>query len=384
MTTTQSLPHWNMDVVYPGLDSPEFARGLAATIQEIEALGQLFDASHIEKQDDLNVDDQIIHSFETVIERYNAVLESTKTIYVYISCFVSTNSRDEVAQARASELENTLVSLSQLETRLTAWLGSLDVERLIAHSTLAHAHAYILRRAKEQSVHMMTPAEEALAAELNSSSGRAWEKLHNNVTSQLSVNIELDGRQQQVPMSVVRNQASSAQRETRRRAYEAELAAWKETALPLAAALNSIKGEVNSLARRRHWESALDASLFANSIDRETLDAMLSAARASFPDFRRYMHAKARALQIPQLAWYDIFAPLGTTDRVWEFSEAEQFIVEQFGSFSERLANFAARAFREGWIDAEPRPGKRDGAYCTPCGPMSRVSLPTIKPTLMG
>ncbi|GHO88346.1 M3 family oligoendopeptidase [Dictyobacter formicarum] len=366
MTTTQSLPHWNMDVVYPGLDSPEFAQGFARAIQEIEALAQLFDASQIEKRDDLNIDEQMIRTFETVIERYNAVLASTTTIYVYISCFVSTNSRDEVAQARASELGNALVTLSQLETRLTAWLGSLDVERLIAHSTVAHAHAYVLRRAKEQSVHMMSPAEEALAAELNASAGRAWSKLHSNMTSQLAVNIELDGRQQQVPMSVVRNQASSAQRETRHRAYEAELAAWKETGVPLAAALNSIKGEVNALARRRRWGSALDASLFANSIDRETLDAMMSAARASFPDFRRYMHAKARALQIPQLAWYDIFAPLGTTDRVWAFSEAEQFIVKQFGTFSERLSNFAARAFREGWIDAEPRPGKHDGAYCTP------------------
>ncbi|GLV57901.1 oligoendopeptidase F [Dictyobacter sp. S3.2.2.5] len=366
MTTTQSLPHWNMDVVYPGLDSPEFAQDFAAVIAEINSMAQLFDASGIEKRDDLNVDDQLTHTFEQVINRYNAVLAHITTVYVYISCFVSTNSRDEVAQARASELENALVTLSQLDTRLTAWLGSLDVERLIAHSTVASEHAYILRRAKEQSVHMMAPAEEALAAELNTSAGRAWEKLHSNVTSQLSVTLELDGQRQQVPMSVVRNQASSAQRETRRRAYEAELAAWKETAVPLAAALNSIKGEVNTLARRRHWDSALDASLFTNSIDRETLDAMLRAARASFPDFRRYMHAKAHALGIPQLAWYDIFAPLGTTDRVWSFNETEQFIVEQFGTFSECLSSFAARAFREGWIDAEPRPGKRDGAYCTP------------------
>ena len=33
------------------------------------------------------------------------------------------------------------------------------------------------------------------------------------------------------------------------RAYEAELAAWERVAVPLAAALNSIKGEVNTLSR---------------------------------------------------------------------------------------------------------------------------------------
>ncbi|GER87623.1 oligoendopeptidase F [Dictyobacter vulcani] len=366
MTTTQSLPHWNMDVVYPGLQSPEFAQGFAATVKEIEALVQLFDASHVEKQDVLTVDDGLIKTFETAVEHFNSVQDHVLTLEVYISCFVSTNSRDEVAQARESELENSLVKLSQLDTRFTAWLGSMDVEQLIAHSEVASAHAYALRRAKAESLHMMSPREESLASELNVSAGTAWTKLHANLTSQLNVTLELDGQTQQVPMSVVRNQASSTDREVRRRAFEAELAAWKEVAVPLAQALNSIKGEVNTLAHKRQWESALDASLFANSIDRQTLDAMLSAARASFPDFRRYFRAKAQALKIPQLAWYDIFAPLGSSDRVWEYSDAERFIVEQFGTFSERLSNYAARAFSEGWIDAEPRAGKRDGAYCTP------------------
>ena len=72
-------------------------------------------------------------------------------------------------------------------------------------------------------------------------------------------------------MSAVRNLAYEPDRDMRRRAYEAELAAWERSALPLAAALNSIKGEVNTLARRRGWDTPLDAALFDNSIDRETL-----------------------------------------------------------------------------------------------------------------
>src|SRR5205823_821634 len=114
----------------------------------------------------------------------------------------------------------------------------------------------------------------------------------------------------------------------------------------------------------RGWESPLDASLFNNNIDRQTLDAMLTAASAAFPDFHRYLHAKARALGLPRLAWYDLFAPVGKSTKVWEFDEAQAFIVKQFGTYSPRLSNFAARAFREGWIDAEPRNGKRDGAFC--------------------
>jgi len=384
VTTTQSLPHWDMSIVYPGLASPEFAAAFARTVQDIADLAQLFDTRQIMKQPSLAVDEAVAATFETIVERYNNVLDSARTVIVYISCFVNTDSRDDLAQAKQSELQQHMVQLSQLGTRFTAWIGSLDVEALIERSPAASEHAYMLRHAKEQAAHLMSPAEEALATELNVSSGMAWSKLHGNLTSQLTVELELDGKSQALPMSVVRNLAFDANREMRRRAYEAELAGWPRVALPLAAALNSIKGETNVLARHRAWASPLDASLFSNSIDRQTLDAMLSAAHAAFPDFRRYLRAKACALNVSRLAWYDLFAPVGTGERVWEYSDATTFIIEQFGTYSSRLADFAARAFRESWIDAEPRPGKRDGAYCTALrGDESRV-FANFKPVFGG
>jgi pepF/M3 family oligoendopeptidase len=365
VTITQSLPHWNMNTVYPGLESSEFAQGVADTVQEIVDLVGLFATYDVKQQPEIVVDDAFVQTFETIMTRYNAVLDSNRTLVVYINCFVSTNSHDDLAQARMSELQKYQVLLAQLSIRFTAWLGSLDVEVLIARSPIALAHSYILRKAKEQSSHLMSPAEEALAAELNTSAGSAWTKLHNNMTSQLNVSLELDGVVQDYPMSAIRNMAYNANRETRRVAYAAELVAWQRVALPLAAALNSIKGEVNVVTRRRNWESPLAASLFANGIDQQTLDVMFGAARNAFPAFRSYLHTKARALDLPRLAWYDLFAPLGTTDKVWPFDDAATFIVKQFGTYSPRLSDFAARAFREQWIDAEPRPGKRDGAYCT-------------------
>src|SRR5229473_768201 len=367
MSTTKTLPHWDMTVIYPSMDSKEFADGFSNAVRDINNLAKLFDDHHIMKltaAPALNQD--IIQAFETVIERYNTVLESTETLGVYIMCFVTTNSYDTLAQAKLSELQQAMLILSQLGIRFTAWIGSLDVEALIERSTIAREHAFMLRKAKTQAAHLMTPAEENLASELNLSAGTAWEKLHADVTSQLIVSLELSGQTQELPMSIVRNLAFEPDREVRRRAYKAELEGWKGVALPLAAALNGIKGEVNVLTRRRDWESPLEASLLDNNIDRQALDAMLTAARESFPDFRRYLHTKARVLGLPRLAWYDLFAPVSEEEKTWEYEEGAAFIVEQFGAFSSRLSGFAARAFREQWIDAEPREGKQDGAYCTP------------------
>ncbi len=365
MTTAQKLPHWDMSIIYPSLESPEFAQAFTGVVNTINDLGTLFDAHNIKEQTALTVDASVISTFETIVEHYNATADMVRTVGVYISCIVSTDSRNDLAQAKMSELRQALVLFSQLGTRFTAWIGSLDVEALIAQSTVARDHAHALRNAKIEATHLMSPAEETLASELNTTGGSAWSKLHGNITSQLSIPFEVDGQTQHLPMSEIRNLAFDANRDVRQRAYEAELAGWQQAALPLAAALNSIKGEVNVLARHRKWESPLAEALFDSSIDSQTLDAMMSAARESFPDFRRYLHAKARALNLPRLAWYDLFAPVGTSDKVWTFDEASSFIVQQFGTYSQRLSDFAARAFREHWIDAEPRPGKRDGAYCT-------------------
>ncbi len=382
--TATALPHWDMTVVYPSLESPEFEQGFATVVQDIADLAQLFDEQGIGADGADRSAAAAVTTFEQVIERYNVVLDETRTLSAYISSFVATDSRNNLAQAKLSELQQHTMRLSQLTTRFTAWLGAQDIETLIANSQVARDHAFALRRGKQQAEHLMSPAEEALAAELNLSSGTAWTKLHNTVTSQLTVPLERDGRTEVLPMSVVRNLAYEADRDVRRKAYEAELEGWKGVTVPLAAALNSIKGEVNTLAYRRGWESPLDAALFTNNIDRQTLDAMLTAARETFPDFRRYLHTKARAIGVGRLAWYDMFAPVGTSTKVWPYDEATTFIVEQFGTYSDRMSEFAARAFRENWIDAEPRPGKRDGAFCTTLrGAESRV-FTNYKPAFGG
>jgi oligoendopeptidase F len=118
------------------------------------------------------------------------------------------------------------------------------------------------------------------------------------------------------------------------------------------------------LLSRRGWDDPLDMVLFQNAIDRPTLDAMMEATKAAFPDFQRYLKARARALGLPILTHYDRLAPLGEGGQSWSYAEAVEFVQEQFGTYSEKMRRLAERAFTENWIDAEPRDGKRGGAFC--------------------
>lgn len=378
------LPHWDLTNIYPSLESPEFEEGFAHVVAQINALAKLFDERHVQRMENAGTDTAALQTLDAVLTDFNAVLDAVNTVSSYIFSFVTTDSRNAVAQAKLSALQQHNITLSKLDARLTAWLGSLDVDALIAGSAIAREHAYALQRAKIDARHQMSPVEEDLAAELGVTGGSAWGRLHGDVSSQIMVDVELEGETKSLPMSAVRNLAYDPDRSVRERAYRAELAAWEAHAVPLAAALNSIKGQVNTLAKRRNWDSPLDLAVHDSAIDRTTLDAMLSAARESFPDLRRYLRAKARALGLAQLAWWDLFAPIGQGTRVWEFEDARAFILTNFGAYSPRLQSLARRAFDERWVDAEPRAGKRDGAFCMSVRADESRILSNFKPAYGG
>ena len=216
----------------------------------------------------------------------------------------------------------------------------------------------------EQSKYLMSEDEEGLAAELNLSGASAWSKLQRTVTSQISVDFELDGTMQKLSMPALINLHSHPDEATRRRAYEAENEAWDGVREPLAAAMNGIKGTVNTLNRRRGRVDALSAALDTARIDRDTFEAMFGAMQASFPMFRRYFRAKAKLLGKEQLAWWDLFAPVGKSDTTYTWQEARTLVLEPFARFAPDLEGLARLAFDQRWIDAEPREGKAGGGFC--------------------
>jgi pepF/M3 family oligoendopeptidase len=361
---TSELPRWDLSALFPGLDSPEFAEGFDRLLSGIDRLADLFDEVGITATATDRFATVPVADFERVMTALNDVSQQLESMGSYLYGSISTDSRNELAQARFSQFQERAVALDKLQTRFTAWVGTLAIEKLVERSALAAEHDFPLRQLHVAARHLMSEEAEALAAELSPSSGAAWAKLHDNLTSQITAKVELDGSEQTLPMSAIRNLATEPDRDLRQRAWRAELDAWEAHALPIAAALNGVKGQVLTLGTRRNWADPLDESLFWSAIDRQILDVMIEEARAAFSDFRRYLRLKAKLLGTPELAWYDLFAPVGEAGRAWTWVDATAFIEDQFGAYSDRLRGLARRAFADNWVDAGPRPGKVGGAYC--------------------
>lgn len=364
-------PRWDLSNVFPGLDSPEFLKATEQRefmLTEMETL-----ITSVETLDATSDAQQVAGQINHLLTEIQKLLLLENTLGAYLHSFVSTDSFNKDAMRKMSEFEKVSVRSDKIETRLRAWVGKIAslLPQVTAVPGPAREHAFWLKEVAEQSRYLMSQPEEALAAELNLSGANAWQKLQGTVTSQLTVEFELDGKVQTLPMPALINLRSHPDEDVRRRAYEAESAAWNSVKEPLAAALNGVKGMTVTLNQHRGRTDALHSALDINRIDRQTLDAMLTAMKESLPMFGRYFQSKAKKMGKEKLPWWDLFAPGGITTRTYTYDEARTFVIDNFGKFSPDLSNFARKAFDNGWIDAEQRSGKRGGAFC--------MSVPGVK-----
>ncbi|MBC7879222.1 MAG: M3 family oligoendopeptidase [Anaerolineales bacterium] len=363
---TLPAPHWDMTNVYPSLESKEFQSAFDNLKTQLADLEDYF-VEVVDKADATKPPEALGAIIGETVDKFNAIYKLSNTLSPYIGCHVDTDSRNKTAARIESEYQQAVVPLRKLGVRFTDWLGRVQsvLDKAITHSDTAKAHAFNLKEAAEQSKYLMSQDEEGLAAELNLSGGQAWNKLQGTITSQLSVDFELDGKTEKLPMPALINMRTHPDEATRHRGYDAENVAWDSVREALAACLNGVKGEVITLNKRRGREDALHSALDAARIDRPTLEAMLAAMKDSFPMFQKYFKHKAKLIGKDKLAWWDIFAPVGSANKTFTYEEARDFVLKNFDNFSPEMTEFANRAFKNNWIDAEQRDGKRGGGYCT-------------------
>jgi pepF/M3 family oligoendopeptidase len=361
-----TLPHWELSNIYPDLESAAFSGAVEQLKGQLDDLEAYLESQIAPEATPAAEAAALAGVIGGYLERHNAALRLYRTLHAYLYAHVTTDSYNTAARRLLSESEMSGVRLHQLGVRFQAWIGRVAprLPQILAEPGPAREHAFYLQELAEQSHYLMSEGEESLAAELALSGAKAWQKLQGTVCSQLKVPFERDGRVEELPITALQNLRSDPDGEVRRRAHDAELAAWESVREPLAAALNGVKGAVGTLDRRRGRDDALHAALDLSRVDRATLETMLGAMQEAFPVFRQYLQAKAARLGKEALPWWDLFAPTGQVDRRFTFPEARDFTVAQFSTFSERLAGFARRAFENGWIDAEPRDGKQGGAFC--------------------
>jgi oligoendopeptidase F len=130
---------------------------------------------------------------------------------------------------------------------------------------------------------------------------------------------------------------------------------------------STLNGQVQSdvfYAKARTYKSALEQSLDAANIPTTVYTRLIDGVNRGLPTFHRYLNLRKRMMGVPELHYYDLYAPLvASVDLTYTAEEAQKHVMEALKPLGPDYAAAAARAFNERWIDLYPSPGKRSGAY---------------------
>lgn len=219
----------------------------------------------------------------------------------------------------------------------------------------------MLHSIQEDGRYLLSDDVEEVLSKMDISAGQAWETMQSYLTSTLEV--DYDGKT--TTLSQIRNLAYDSDKKVRKRAYEAELAAYAKIRDAIAFSLNNIKAQVLTECELRGFASPLAMTLHQSHMKQETLDAMLSAMDDYMPVFRKYLKRKAEMLGYQNgLPWYELFAPIGKDDTKFTIETAKDYLLKHFAPFAQDMADMMEEAFADEWIDFYPRKGKVGGAFC--------------------
>lgn len=356
--------HWDLTCLYQNFDDPKIPADMQRIRTDLAALKELLQSGMAPAA-----------LLEKAIGLMNGIFDTASDVEGFVYLTLATDANHAQALALADPISKLIMEVRQGYNALMRYIATVeDLEACINANEVLAQHAFVLREMKETSAHLLPPAMEEAVLRMQLTGSEAYVQLRNQLEA--SMLIQVEGQPEKLSLAAVRGLAYSADPAVRKAAYEAELAAYPSVAVGAAACLNGIKGEALTLNDYYGYPSILDHVLSSSRMDRETLDAMLSAIQDSLPHFRRYMKAKAKLLgHAHGLPFYDLFAPVGSSHRTFTYEEAHDYLVAAMGKFSPQMGDFIDHAFTHGWIDAMPQPGKQGGAFCSGLYPqkMSRI-----------
>lgn len=345
--------NWDLTVFYKDFDDPEFKDDLARLPKEIDAFTAAI-ASPAEDE---------VEKLVSLVHQEEALSNLFERLSLMIGLTLSVDANNKAANAAMAPLMRAVMGSSLASNAFSRYLASLEnLDAIIDADDELKARAFALREAAEDAKHQLPEALEKPVLKMQLSGGEAFSQLRDKLDATLLV--DYDGKQ--IPLSAVRALAYDGDADTRRRAYEAELASYKKIELPMSFCLNNLKAEGETMAALKGYKGVLDMALAHSRMDEKTLEAMWTAIREALPELREYFKAKGRLLGHENgLPFYDLFAPVGQSTRTYTVDEARALLLDLFGKFCPEMGEMMRTAFDEGWIDMYPREGKSGGAFCS-------------------
>jgi oligoendopeptidase F len=360
-----SLPEWDLSHLYPGMESEAFAADLARAADECKAIA----ASYRGRLAAIASGADAAQALGQAVRRYEAVEDLLGRLMSYAGLVYSGDTTDP---ARAKFYGDTQERLTGASTDLLFFgleLNRIDdavLDRAMTEAPLAHYRPWIEDLRKDKPFQLDDRIEQ-LFHEKSVTGRSAWNRLFDETIASLRFTV----RGEELPIEPTLNKLQDPDETVRKDASDALARTFKANLRTFTLITNTLAKDKEISDRWRGFEDVADSRHLANRVEREVVEALVSAVREAYPRLsHRYYALKARWFGKDQLDHWDRNAPLPRVEqRTIPWDEARDTVLQAYSAFSPRMADIARRFFDERWIDAPTRPGKAPGAFAHPTVP---------------
>jgi len=362
---TSALPEWNLADLYPGLDAPEVKRDL----DRVDADCLAFEEAYKGRLADLARSPGGGAALAGAVKRYEAIDDVIGRLVSYAGLVHAGDTTDPVRAKFYGDVQERITAASTHLLFFTLELNRIDdslIEAAMADPALRHYRPWIEDVRKERPYQLEDRVEQ-LFHEKSVTAHGAWNRLFDQTVAGMrftvagkSLALEPTLKLLQEPREDVRKAAAGALART-----------FKDHLRVFTLITNTLAKDKEISDRWRGFADIADARHLSNRVEREVVEALVEAVRASYPRLsHRYYALKAKWFGRKRLAHWDRNAPLPKVpDRKIAWPEAKETVLAAYGAFSPKMAAIAERFFTDRWIDAPVRPGKAPGAFSHPTVP---------------
>ena len=360
-----AMPEWNLDDLYPAPDSKTLKRDLARADDDAAAFQQRYQGKleAIAKADDAG------EALAGALRDYEALQDLVGRIASFAGLLYAADTSDPERAKFYGDIQEKLTGItSQLLFFALEFnrLDDADLEAALTNDGLAHYRPWIEDLRKEKPYQLDDKIEQ-LFHEKSVTGRGAWNRLFNETITALR--FEIDG--EALSLEPTLNKLLSPEADVRRSAAEALATVFGDNIRLFTLITNTLAKDKAISDTWRGFDDVADSRHLANRVEREVVDALVSAVHDAYPRLsHRYYALKAKWLGLDTLAHWDRNAPLPEESKqVIGWDEAESLVLDAYGAFTPEMASIAKTFFEQNWIDAGVREGKSPGAFSHPTVP---------------
>ena len=360
---TYSL-NWDLDSIFSGgSDSP----ALNERLEQLEKQINTYYQSVNQWDHSVSTNDELT----TLIKQQETITEGFSQCNSYITALLSANVKDTQAKLLSGKLYALLPRWQSADTILSKKFAEISDNnwQTLLQTDEFSLIAFRMNEIRRDGHRLLSEAEENIINTLSLDGLNAWSSHYDTIVGTIVIPFEENGKVTDLSAGQAFNKMmGDPDPLVREKLFIAWEKAWQEKTSLLSDTLNHLDGFRLSTYKLHGMNDYLQKPLEYNRLKKETLDVMWATIQKNKQPLVDYLTRKANLFDKEKMEWQDQDAPIILGDlkeKTFTFDEAASFIIENFQKFSPKMATFAQSAFEKSWIEAEDRPGKRPGGYCT-------------------